>query len=76
MEHKKPLDHLLSSEMNRREFLGFVGAASLTVIGASSIIKGLTEAVKRPQQTKGYGSSTYGEATSVRSTRPTRSRTL
>ena len=59
MSAPKPIQKLLNSEMSRREFLGFLGAASLGVIGATSVIRGLNGLAGRHVD-NGYGSSAYG----------------
>jgi hypothetical protein len=60
MSDQKPVQKLLNSEMDRRQFLGFLGAASLAVIGASSLVRGLQGVVNGRTSQNGYGSSAYG----------------
>lgn len=50
---------ILEKEMDRRQFLGFIGAASLVVTGVGGIVAGLTK-LSKPTATNGYGSSSYG----------------
>ena len=61
MSSKATIGKLLDTEMDRKQFLGFVGASSLVVLGVSGIIKGITGVAGRHVQ-HGYGSSSYGEA--------------
>ncbi len=60
MSSKATLGTLLETEMDRKQFLGFVGASSLVVLGISGIIKGISGVAGRHVK-QGYGSSTYGE---------------
>ena len=48
--------------MTRREFLGFLGAASLTVVGATSLLKGLRGLVndRTGSAEASYGGGSYG----------------
>ena len=58
---EKPVQKLLNAKMSRREFLGFLGAASLTVIGAASLLKGLKGLVnERTGSAASYGGGSYG----------------
>lgn len=59
MQHQKPVQKLLTTEMSRREFLGFVGAATLGVVGVSGLVRGLSNLAGRHVD-KGYGSMPYG----------------
>ncbi len=62
--NQKPLQDLLNADMDRRQFLGFLGAATLAVVGASSIVKGLSSLANRDQPvTNGYGGGAYGGRT-------------
>ncbi len=59
----KPLQQLLETEMDRKEFLAYIGAALLAVIGISGMLKSLApptthHSAKNAQA--GYGSSVYG----------------
>ena len=49
----------MRSEMSRREFLGFMAAATLGVVGVTGLIKGLNGLARRHTGT-GYGGSPYG----------------
>jgi hypothetical protein len=60
MADQKQVQKLMSSEMTRREFLGFLGAALIGVVGITGIIKGLNGAAAGHQVGNGYGSSPYG----------------
>lgn len=61
----EPLQELLNSEMDRKEFLAYMGATLLAVFG----ISGLMKALMRPTQSSatgsgkanGYGGSSYGK---------------
>lgn len=64
----KNIQTILEKDMSRREFLGYVGAAFLGVIGVSGILKalmshenhgGVTKRVTSPVDF-GYGSTPYG----------------
>jgi len=62
-EFQNPLNQLFKKEMNRREFLGHLGAGILAMVGVSGLIKGLTEfsgGRSHGHQANGYGSSSYG----------------
>jgi hypothetical protein len=58
-QSKKPLEKLLVKNMSRREFLGFVGAATLGVVGVTGLVKGIQE-LTLGKAAEGYGSSAYG----------------
>ena len=59
--NQKPIQALMDTEMDRRQFLGFLGAATLAVVGASSIIKGLNSLTERQNANpNGYGGGVYG----------------
>jgi hypothetical protein len=55
-------ENLLDTELDRREFLAYLGATVLGVLGISSLLKLVTgPAAKKRSTTPGsYGSSTYG----------------
>lgn len=54
-------ENLLETEIDRREFLAYVGAALLGVLGVSSLLKILTQTPSNKKSASGgYGSSTYG----------------
>lgn len=63
----KNIQTILEKDMSRREFLGYIGAAFLGVIGVSGILKalmshetgGVTKRVASPAEF-GYGSTPYG----------------
>jgi hypothetical protein len=53
--------------MDRREFLGYIGAAILAVIGVSSMLKALQQHTGQSagysrKQADGYGATPYGGA--------------
>jgi hypothetical protein len=61
MQQPKSVDRFLQKEVSRREFIGFLGAATLGIIGVSGIIKGLRDLTNRHVE-HGYGGSSYGGA--------------
>jgi hypothetical protein len=57
------LESLLETEVDRREFLAYVGATLLGVLGVSGLLKTLAQSPSSKtnrQSPGGYGSSTYG----------------
>lgn len=59
------IQNLLDQEMDRAEFLRYAGAATLAVLGVTSIIKSLEGLVGGNSQQKvstnmGYGGGSYG----------------
>ncbi len=73
---RTPINRLLNTKMNRKEFLAHTGATVMMLTGISGLIKALT--LSTPERTAGYGSSAYGGAQSSvqSSTRPSRRTTL
>lgn len=59
MSGSKPIKNLLSQEMDRRQFLGFLGAAVLVVTGVSGVVGGLSR-LSGKSGSGGYGASAYG----------------
>jgi hypothetical protein len=64
----KQLQAIFEKQMDRREFLGYIGASLLAVIGVSGMIKALlqhsgqtTSSVAQAQDS--YGSTAYGGIT-------------
>ena len=57
---KEEIDTLFQQQMDRKEFLQFVGSALLLVLGAGSVLKALKIGTKSQLSEKGYGSSSYG----------------
>jgi predicted tellurium resistance membrane protein TerC len=61
---KQHLQTILEKEMNRKQFLGYIGAAILAAIGVTGMIKALTH--HDSQQPKAgladhnYGGQSYG----------------
>lgn len=70
MSSKESIGKLLNAQMDRRQFLGFLGASSLAILGVTGIIKGLS-GVADKQVGHGYGATNYG---GERSDRPTKGR--
>lgn len=68
-EDVKPLHELLSTNMNRREFLVHVGGVLLAVVGVSGLVRKITDpfsSSKKSQAKLGsYGGSTYGGGPAV-----------
>ncbi len=62
MANNKNLQKLFDKEMNRKEFLAHLGAAGLTIVGVSGLLKSLLNYSSKPRQhvSDGYGSSSYG----------------
>lgn len=60
MANQKPLQKLAAADISRRQFLGFLGAAAMAAVGATSIIKGLNGIAGGHQKSGGYGASSYG----------------
>jgi hypothetical protein len=58
---KNEVENLFQQEMNRKEFLQYVGSALLLVLGAGSLLKALKIGQKPGEKsTSGYGASLYG----------------
>lgn len=59
----KPIQQLLETEMDRKEFLTYVGASVLAVIGISGILKSLAPPANPGKRnvSSGYGGSVYGK---------------
>lgn len=56
------LHTILEREMDRREFLVFLGVLLLAVTGISGFIKSTSGVLNAPQEvSNGYGSSPYGK---------------
>ena len=56
---------IFEKQMNRREFLGHIGALMLAVMGISGIIKFFLQRSETPHQVNnGYSSQSYGSASS------------
>jgi hypothetical protein len=60
----KPVQRLLETEMDRKEFLAYLGGLILAVVGISGLIKSITlpqeHSSSKPSTKGGYGSSAYG----------------
>ena len=62
-KYKQQLDSMMSHELNRGEFLKFVGLALLGFVGVIGFLKHLHEIVPgqpSPKNSGGYGRSAYG----------------
>lgn len=60
----EPIQRLLETKMDRKEFLLYVGASLLAVAGISGLLKSFVPEEKqgstRTDSKVGYGNSTYG----------------
>lgn len=61
----QPLQELFEKPMGRREFLGYLGAGFLAIIGVSGLIKSLQQRTHQSsgynrKQADGYGATPYG----------------
>ncbi len=61
---KKHIQAVFEKPMNRKEFLGYIGAAVLAVVGVSGMVKALLHHSGGASSSvaDGYGSSAYGGA--------------
>jgi hypothetical protein len=59
MDYKRPLDNLLAKDMDRRDFLKFMGSAAVSLVGISAVIRGFS-GLTHTKRESGYGSSAYG----------------
>jgi hypothetical protein len=65
-QYKQQLDGIMQREISRGDFLKFMGAALLGVIGVTGFLKNIHEAVpshvavKKQLASAGYGRSAYG----------------
>jgi hypothetical protein len=51
---------LLEQEVDRKEFITYLGIALLTVLGISGLIHALSQPLHRGLLNRGFGSGTYG----------------
>jgi len=58
---QRPLTTLLVKEVDRKEFLMYVGAIFLTVIGVTGILKSITSLTRGVKQEKDFGGEPYGQ---------------
>jgi hypothetical protein len=65
----KTIEKLLKKEMNRKEFLLYIGLFFLAITGISSFFKTVNESLDRtqPQSTQGFGAGAYGGRAAERS---------
>lgn len=56
------LKSVLDKELNRKEFLIYIGTLLLTVVGVSGLMKAIIDPLKSSQSStsNGYGQSVYG----------------
>lgn len=64
-QYIKQIDNILKQEVNRAQFIKYVGVALLGMMGISSFIKNLHKSVNPSPKsaairTSGYGKSAYG----------------
>jgi hypothetical protein len=57
MSLRNSFDDLLSQEVDRKEFLAYLGGTALAITGISGLLKTLT---RSPSRTSGYGGGAYG----------------
>ncbi len=55
---QSPLNHLLNTKMDRKQFIARSGAMVMALTGITGIIKSLT--LEETKHASGYGSSPYG----------------
>jgi hypothetical protein len=64
--YKQQIDNMMQREINRGEFLKFLGIAMLGLFGVTGFIKNLHETIpahssaKKQYMASGYGQSPYG----------------
>lgn len=56
----QPIQELLETEMDRKEFMAYVGATALAVFGVSGLLKAITQNSPTTKKDSGYGGSAYG----------------
>ena len=56
----KPLNQLLETEMDRKEFLLYAGLILLTITGITGIFKNISTITQGKQQ-NGFGAGPYGK---------------
>jgi len=56
----KPLNKLLETEMDRKEFLIYTGLILLTLTGISNILKNISS-ITQGKQKNGFGAGPYGK---------------
>lgn len=58
------IQQLLEADMDRKEFLMYLGASVLAVVGVSGLLRSISAPLEKPakasQNKAGYGSSPYG----------------
>jgi hypothetical protein len=66
-KHVVSLQRLTETEVSRKEFLTYLGALFLGVIGVSNVLKTLRETPqKKERKSAGYGMGTYGDGSRIR----------
>lgn len=58
--NSKLLENVMQKELSRREFLSYIGAGILAVIGVTGLLKSLGLHTPQPKSTMGYGGGAYG----------------
>lgn len=56
----KPLTQLLETEMDRKEFILYMGLILLTLTGITGALKNIST-LARPKSQKGFGGGPYGK---------------
>lgn len=54
------LHDLLQTEMDRKEFLAYLGAAALTILGISGLLRALTNPTPLRQDRTGHAATSHG----------------
>jgi hypothetical protein len=54
---RKSFDDLLSQEVDRKEFLAYLGGTALAITGISGLLRTLA---RNPRRDAGYGAGSYG----------------
>ncbi|HLA49169.1 MAG TPA: hypothetical protein VJY84_01330 [Candidatus Saccharimonadales bacterium] len=61
---KDNLDHIMNSEVNRAEFMRYIGVAMLSMIGVVAFVRNLHSLVParngKKRAISGYGGNAYG----------------
>jgi hypothetical protein len=60
MSLKKSVDEVLEKPMDRRQFLANAGAALLTLVGVTAILKSFGLHDTESRRSNGYGGGSYG----------------
>lgn len=63
MANNKKIKKVLDTEMDRKEFLRYVGIVAVGVLGINNLISSITKPIQKTKkpETGGYGRSAYGK---------------